>query len=107
MISNAGPNDIRYMFFCVGCGESHGINGSWNFNMDFDNPTISPSILVTGVVPLTDEEYETVRKGEPFVPVKMVCHSFVRDGKIEYLSDCTHKLAGQTVELPDWDTVWD
>jgi len=29
------------------------------------------------------------------------CHSFVRDGRIEFLSDCTHALKGQTVDLPD------
>ncbi|MCZ4340562.1 hypothetical protein O4H52_03015 [Sphingomonadaceae bacterium G21617-S1] len=29
-----------------------------------------------------------------------VCHSFVRNGQIEFLSDCTHALAGQTVPLP-------
>jgi hypothetical protein len=29
------------------------------------------------------------------------CHSFVTNGKIQFLADCTHKLAGQTVELPD------
>lgn len=28
------------------------------------------------------------------------CHSFVRDGQIEFLSDCTHALAGKTVSLP-------
>lgn len=28
-----------------------------------------------------------------------ICHSFVRNGKIEFLSDCTHELAGKTVEL--------
>lgn len=33
------------------------------------------------------------------------CHSFVRDGKWEFLTDSAHKLAGQTVPLPpipDW-----
>ena len=29
------------------------------------------------------------------------CHSFVTDGRIQFLSDCTHALAGQTVDLPD------
>src|SRR5436309_254590 len=28
-----------------------------------------------------------------------VCHSFVRDGLIEFLGDCTHPLAGRTVPL--------
>ena len=28
------------------------------------------------------------------------CHSFVRDGGIQFLTDCEHGLAGQTVDLP-------
>lgn len=28
-----------------------------------------------------------------------ICHSFVTDGNIQFLSDCTHSLAGQTVPL--------
>lgn len=31
------------------------------------------------------------------------CHSFITDGKIQYLSDCFHELAGQTVDLPEID----
>ena len=30
-----------------------------------------------------------------------VCHHFIRDGKIQFLGDCTHALRGQTVDLPD------
>lgn len=33
------------------------------------------------------------------------CHSFVRDGKIEFLGDCTHEMAGTTIELPDVDKI--
>lgn len=32
-----------------------------------------------------------------------VCHTFVTDGKINFLSDCTHELAGQTVPMQDLD----
>ena len=28
---------------------------------------------------------------------------FVTDGKIQFLGDCTHALAGQTVDLPDME----
>lgn len=35
--------------------------------------------------------------------VGKVCHSFVTDGCIQYLGDCTHRLAGQTVDLPAWE----
>lgn len=37
--------------------------------------------------------------------VSPLCHSFIRDGRWEFLGDCTHELAGQTVPLeplPDW-----
>lgn len=30
-----------------------------------------------------------------------VCHSYVTNGRIQYLGDCTHELAGQTVDLPE------
>ena len=52
--------------------------------MDLDKPTVSPSLL------------------QNFVP-GIICHSFITDGKIQYLNDCTHKLAGQTIELPEFD----
>lgn len=77
---------------CPGCrsffGGSYPKKHIWSekhtFNGDLDSPTFSPSLLTeTG-----DGEYR--------------CHSFVRDGKIEFLSDCTHSLRGKTVDLPDW-----
>jgi len=30
------------------------------------------------------------------------CHSFIRDGQIEFCSDSTHELAGKTVRLLEW-----
>lgn len=30
------------------------------------------------------------------------CHSFVVDGQMQFLGDCTHALAGQTVPIPEW-----
>lgn len=64
-------------------------------------PTFSPSILVTGVHRLTQEERETLQQGGKVTPRPLVCHSFVRDGRIEFLSDCSHALVGQTVDLPE------
>jgi hypothetical protein len=49
-----------------------------------DEPTFYPTIMVYGT-------HRTSR-----------CHSFVRDGCIQFYADSTHALAGQTVELPDW-----
>lgn len=60
---------------------------TWGFNGNLERPTFTPSIL---------SKY-SCREGEP----EYVCHSFVRDGLIQFLNDCTHALAGQTVDLPD------
>ncbi|WP_407649406.1 DUF6527 family protein [Brevibacillus composti] len=79
-------SDGLKVFFCPGCQMHHGFDSRWFFNGDFERPTISPSYLVT-----------IGRHPDP--PDR--CHSFVRDGQIEFLSDCTHSLAGQTVDLPD------
>ena len=87
---------VGYFYECPGCGMGHAPhvrphklpNGaSWEFNGNLDLPTFSPSILVT----MEDPDGRKV----------MVCHSFVENGKIRYLSDCTHHLAGQTVDLPE------
>lgn len=103
-------------FTCPGCGENHApyINGTghpvWGFNGDYDKPTFTPSLLVRSGHYAGGHNGEDCwcnwserNNGEP-APFKCtVCHSFVTDGKIQFLSDCTHALAGQTVELPEMD----
>lgn len=69
---------------CPGCKTGHWFDKDiWTFNGDMSYPTISPSVLITGG------------------GTNMRCHSFITDGKIKFLDDCTHELAGQTVDLPD------
>lgn len=93
-------------FDCPGCECLHGprIEGehAWTWNGDTVRPTFSPSILCRATKRLTDEEIQRVMQGETIEPVPTVCHSFVRDGQIEFLGDCTHELAGKTVPLPEW-----
>lgn len=105
-------NDGMLIFYCQGCQECHGVNDSWSFNGDFNNPTFSPSILVRGtrMTAKGESEYEEWCKAgypnigeKPFDRIQTVCHSFVNDGRMQYLNDCTHFLAGQTVELFDED----
>lgn len=83
-----------YRFECPGCGDSHVIPTNphprgWDFSGDEERPTFSPSILVHEV------------KGPDGSALSPRCHSFVRGGRIEFLSDSTHALAGQTVDLPE------
>lgn len=93
----------RWVFRCPACGSSHFTNDIlWQFNGDQDRPTFLPSIKVTGKRPITDDEATRIMAGEKLDIPGFVCHSYVTDGKIQFLDDCTHALAGQTVELPDW-----
>lgn len=104
-----GFNKNRLAFFCPGCKEQQSITVNsdtagrpvWNWNGSLEQPTITPSILTRGTWPLTDEEAAECLKGNN-VSRKRVCHSFITDGKIQFLNDCTHSLAGQTVDLPEW-----
>ncbi len=77
--------------------------GAWGFDGNYERPTFSPSVLVRGKRRITDEEYARIRTGESVEVPDMICHSFVRNGQIEFLGDCTHALAGQTVPLPDME----
>ena len=56
-----------------------------------DKPTFNPSMLVNKDLNNPDD------RGNGYVRHR--CHSFVRDGKIQFLNDCTHELKGQTVSL--------
>lgn len=79
------------------------VDGSrgWTFNGDGNLPTFSPSVLVKGTVPITDEEHATIMAGGIIETKPLVCHSFVTEGRIQFLADSTHSLSGQTVDLPD------
>lgn len=107
-------------FNCPGCGEGHivwvgeGPGPRWGYNGNPDAPTFSPSILVRGVrieggnaeLDRILDTYKLPEDRERMLAdkrINTVCHSFVTDGKIQFLSDCTHELAGQTVPLPDID----
>ena len=100
----------RVAFFCPGCGEYHRIriegneHPLWTFNGNYERPTFTPSILVNGVQAELDESGEWTGEwiyGADGKPLPQVCHSFVTDGQIQFLGDCTHSLGGQTVPIPD------
>lgn len=104
-------------FMCPGCGELHQfrVEGEgrpkWGYNGNPDSPTFTPSVLVRGVRSTMTEadwaeydKYDVKADREKILAdhrFKSVCHSFVRDGQTQFLGDCTHELASQTVELPD------
>jgi hypothetical protein len=92
-----------YLIFCPGCECGHQFDERWTFNGNIEKPTFRASMLVRGTVPVTDEEVARIMAGEKITPKPLVCHSYVTDGKIQFLDDCTHELRGQTVDLPEFD----
>lgn len=87
---NHDTNEIvSYEIMCPGCGHLHAFYVSpfydqmvWGFNGNTDKPTFTPSLL---------NENEIRR-----------CHVIVTDGIANFCTDCSHGLAGQSVELPDF-----
>lgn len=92
-------------FKCPGCGHTHRLNVGksgnprWSWNGSESKPTLNPSIRMQATQRITDEMASRIMAGENIEPKKIVCHSFVRDGYIQFLADCTHKLACRVVEL--------
>lgn len=75
--------------WCPACDTHHLFDSRWKFNGDMEKPTFTPSMLSRmGECTVKGIDYDNYR-----------CHSFVTDGKIKYLSDCSHELAGQEIEL--------
>ena len=85
-------DDGEGVFLCPGCNTEHVIAlpepHQWNGNVD--HVTLTPSVIASW--------RGKISEGSP----KRICHSFVTDGKIRFLNDCTHALVGQTVELPPY-----
>lgn len=109
------------MFRCPGCNEGHmvrvgeGAGPRWGYNGDAERPTFTPSINVRGIrapngaemTEAEEREYDALFAAggaEAVLSSRFgtVCHSFVTEGQIHFLADCTHDLAGHTVDLPDW-----
>lgn len=104
--------DGRVGFYCPGCRDMHVVavdagsplpNGAkWGWNGSYDRPTFTPSVHVkTGHFVTGGSGGPTCTyacEGEATCPCSS-CHSFVRDGQIQFLGDCTHALAHQTVPL--------
>jgi hypothetical protein len=84
--------ETRLQFHCPGCNSFHEVavlksgekqDHVWGWNCSLALPTFEPSIQVT------------------WGGTSRMCHSFVRDGQIQFLDDCTHQLRGKTVPLPE------
>jgi hypothetical protein len=90
-------------FYCPACDHlhafytKHAFNGvvkeTWNFDGNLDKPSFTPSLKNT-----CDNHPD---------PKQRCCHLTVTNGKIKYHDDCSHLMAGRTIDLPDrWPSGW-
>lgn len=79
---------------CPACGQHCVPKTRWTLSGTADAPTIHPSIVET-CNPPGSRDYRPDA-------ATTVCHIVIRDGRIEFQSDCTHALAGQTFDLPEF-----
>lgn len=100
---------LRY--WCQGCEELHSVviegPGAWGFNGNPDAPTFTPSVLMRSGHFVPGQEgkecwctfEERIGRKSPFEC--RICHTFITDGMVQFLGDCSHQYAGQTLPLPD------
>ena len=77
------PGPIPYRLIPVILKGSRKGTHCWSWNGDTEKPTLRPSIRSRDGV--------------------HTCHTWVNDGEAQFLTDCTHELAGQTLDLLDVD----
>jgi len=85
-----GPIPTRIIPVMIG-GRREG-TPNWTWNGNTEKPTLKPSILTRG----GGRKY--LETGEY---TEHVCHSFVNDGMVQFLTDSNHEFSGQTVSLLD------
>lgn len=86
---------VQYFdFYCPACKMLHTVSdvSGWNVGYDLLKPTITPSVL---------NRTPTLNDETGIYEFKDICHLNVTNGVIYYHSDCTHEMAGRTVELPE------
>jgi hypothetical protein len=103
MLRSIDDHGVKYqalMFLCPGCAAENDMGSglhmlpvnttnkspSWDWDGNLEAPTLNPSILSGRG---TDK----------------ICHSFLKCGVFQFLTDSTHPLTGQHIpipDLPDW-----
>lgn len=111
ILAEVSPGYVQW--WCPGCEETHHIpvaathnpGQNWGWNGNAEQPTFTPSVLVRGghFAPGWKEGDGCWCKpregGEDWDFKCRQCHVFITDGKIQFLGDCSHTLAGQTVDM--------
>jgi Family of unknown function (DUF6527) len=79
------PGPFRNRFIPIILKGTREGTGCWTWNGDTDKPTLRPSLLTW------DDNNR--------------CHTWITDGQVIFLGDCSHEYAGQTLDLLDMDKL--
>ena len=71
-------------------------NSHWVWDGSVECPTIRPSVKETRGV--SGQSYEDFKRTGP----SYINHYYITQGKIEYISDCTHESANKTEDIEPW-----
>lgn len=91
------PGPVGELTLPVMIGGTRKGTPNWTWNGDIDKPTLKPSVKTTKWIGKNSCHDD----GGPSRQV--ICHTWVTDGKVQFLDDTTHELRGQTVNLLDVD----
>lgn len=104
-----GPSGVM-TFPVITKGTREG-TGKWTWNGDTEKPTLRPSLLTTsGHFCASHKEDDdcwcTYNKDNPNPNHTSVfqcfrCHTWLNDGHVQFLPDCSHEFVGQTLDLLD------
>lgn len=81
--------------------------GNWTWNGDIERPTLKPSVLSQSGHFAPEfksgdscwcKYYDEHPKETPVFHCYR-CHTWINEGKVQFLNDSTHELAGQTLDL--------
>jgi hypothetical protein len=80
----------------------HKLPDGWKFDGNLASPTFSPSFKHTGkqTVIVNGKWTGESHRGPDGKALDWCCHYILAKGVLNYCSDCTHALAGQSVPLP-------
>ena len=85
-LQDRSGKELGWAIECPACACAHRFDTRWRFNGVLELPTFEPSLITRRVN----------ANG-----VEIVCHSAVIDGKIQFLLDSTHEMAGLVIVLPE------
>ncbi len=91
---------VSYWFWCPGCKIHHSFRTKlgtgerpgpvWTYDENVEKPTFGPSLMCNRGI---TEDHKAAGGHQ--------CHLFLKNGIVQYLGDCTHKLAGQSIPVED------